>query len=404
MSSSTSPQVIGVSTEIGRGHPHYLDCVWQVLERKLKPEALQRINVFDTSHGLSLLGWQGLRALYRVSARNRVTIALYNSLRRGQSNSHVGDWVLKLLGRDLRNRMKEFGGICLVEHQLTARILSSVCRTWYLHADVAAPPECAFPGPEKVFVPLADTERGFLACGQPGSHLVRTALMIEPELVTGAETAVSRRLERLSSDRPLRVAFSTSGAYPAPHIRKLNLGTESVLEQGMQAVVFCGTDARFLKEMTGRAATWKAETDINQADPAIREPKSELTLIARPDRIADTSAAAAIMPEVDVLVAPCHERVNWSLGLGLPLFALFPMIGTHARLNYEFCRKQGVAIPITSDADARALGATLNQLRRDGTLTAMVQSGFGHLPIDGAERTANEIIAQIGEAGAAKQE
>jgi len=395
---SLEPWVVGISTEIGRGHPHYLDCVWQLLEPRLPKERLRYTTVFEASRGLSRLGWQALRSFFRWSSQSEPRINRYNSLRgtQKQSGLRLEACGLSLLGRDLRRELAGFKGICLVEHQLVARMLSGVCRTWFVHADLASPPECAVPGPEKTFVPLAQNEQDFLRNGCPATQLVRTGLMIEPDLVPGAHDVFHRRLERLASDRPLTVAFFTSGAYPEPHVRKLLLAAESVLNSDMAAVIFCGTNLRFLERVKrfARSLGIKPATDdgsIPQSAPGT----SQLTLVSRPTRRADTSAAVRILPEIDVFIAPSHERTNWALGLGLPMFVLFPMIGTHAEANYRLAFDNGVAYPLQTDTDARTLGVTLEKLRASGALANMARLGFGRFEITGAERIAEAVIAEV---------
>jgi hypothetical protein len=409
------PWVIGISSEIGRGHPHYLDCVWQILEQRLPPERRRYVTVFEASQGLSRLGWKSLRAFFRWSSQREARIRWYNSLRGSQKQGglRLEACGLSLLGRDLRRELTGFKGICLVEHQLVARMLSDVCRTWFVHADLASPPECALPGPERTFVPLEQNEQDFTRHGCPATQLVRTGLMIEPGLVPGAHGTFHRRLERLASDRPLSVAFFTSGAYPEPHVRKLLLALKSVLNSDMAAIVFCGTSRKFLSRVTRFAHTLGIEPLIDEdstSQSAVRSPQSavsssqsavrspQLTLVSRSTRREDTAAAVRIIPEIDAFVAPSHERTNWALGLGLPMFVLFPMIGSHADANYGLAFDNGVAYPIRTSDDARNLGVCLRKLRDSGALANMARLGFGRFEINGAERIAEAVISGIGTA------
>ena len=412
------PCVIGISTEIGRGHPHYLDCVWQILEQRLPKERLRHVTVFEASRGLSRSGWKSLRAFFRWSSQRESRIRWYNSLRGSQKHGglRLEACGLSLLGRDLRHELAGFQGICLVEHQLVARMLKDVCRVWFVHADLASPPECALPEPEKTFVPLEQNEQDFTRNGCPAGRLVRTGLMIEPDLVPGAHDAFHRRLERLASKAPLSVAFFTSGAYPEPHVRKLLLGLESVLNSDVAATVFCGANRRFRDRVMRLARSLGIEPciDNGNAPQCVRgvssplrrgdssnadaEATPQLTLVSRPTRRDDTAAAVRIIPEMDAFVAPSHERTNWALGLGLPLFVLFPMIGTHAEANYRLAFDNGVAYPLKIDDDASNLGLTLQKLRASDAITNMARLGFGRFDINGAERIAEAVISGIGTA------
>jgi hypothetical protein len=123
-----------------------------------------------------------------------------------------------------------------------------------------------------------------------------------------------------------------------------------------------------------------------------------LTLVTRDSRRAGTAAAVRIIPEADAFVAPSHERTNWALGLGLPMFVLFPMIGTHAEANYRLAFDNGVASPLQSADDARNLAPVLQKLRASGALTNMARLGFGRFEINGAERIAEAVISEIGTA------
>jgi hypothetical protein len=356
-----------------------------------------------------------LRAFYRWSSQRERRIRWYNSLRNSQKPGGVRLEAcgLSLLGRDLRRELDGFQGICLVEHQLVARMLSDVCRTWFVHADLASPPECALPGPERTFVPLEQNEQDFTRHGCPATQLVRTGLVIEPGLVSGAHDAFQRRLERLASDRPLTIAFFTSGAYPEPHVRRLLIALESVLNSDMAATVFCGASMRFLIRVTRFAHALGIEPAIDDGgapQSAFRNPNSsfvirhssfpgpQLTLVSRPARLEDTAAAVRIIPEADAFVAPSHERTSWALGLGLPMFVLFPMIGSHAEANYRLAFDTGVARPLPTDDDASNLGPTLQKLRASGALANMARLGFGRLDINGAERIAEAVISGIGTA------
>jgi hypothetical protein len=395
--------LVGISTEIGRGHPHYLDCVWQLLEARLPQERLRYVTVFEASRGLSRLGWQALRSLFRWSSQSEPRISWYNSLRSTQKQSglRLEACGLSLLGRDLRRELTGFKGICLVEHQLVARMLSDVCRTWFVHADLASPPECAVPGPEKTFVPLAQNEQDFVRNGCPATQLVRTGLMIEPDLVPGAHDVFHRRLERLASGRPLTVAFFASGAYPEPHVRKLLLAAESVLNADLAAVIFCGTSRKFpnrVMRLARRLGITPCIDDgsVPQSAPGTSQfalRTSQLTLVTRANRRDDTAAAVRILPAIDAFVAPSHERTNWALGLGLPMFVLFPMIGTHAEANYRLAFDNGVAYPLKTDDDARTLGPTMQKLRISGALANMARLGFGRFEITGAERIAEMVLS-----------
>jgi hypothetical protein len=320
---------------------------------------------------------------------------LYNRLRSGQSRSGSHSLLLGALGRDLRRLFRGYPGVCLVEHQLVARILAPICRTWFLHGDIAAPPECVVPEVERVFVPLDQTREGFLRRGAAPERVVATGLMIEPALADGCHSAFHLRLDRYAGTGPLHVALFSSGAEPEPHLRRIELATPALIRAGLRATVFCGTSRRLLDRFVRSARRAGIVPRIDDRTPAPGH--GPLTLVVRPDRRAATACAIELLAGFDCFVAPTHERVNWALGLGLPLLALFPMIGTHARMNYDFCFEQNVAYPLRSESDAQNLGLLVRRLRASGALANMARCGFGRFPLNGPQQIAAELAAPVNE-------
>ena len=98
------------------------------------------------------------------------------------------------------------------------------------------------------------------------------------------------------------------------------------------------------------------------------------------------------------MVAAAHERTNWAVGLGLPMFALLPHIGPFARENFEFAATQGVCLPLTTQRDAAALGSALDAMHRDGGLSAMSRAGWGKHAINGAAVTARILASELARA------
>ena len=94
-------------TNIGRGHPFYLDGIMQTLVRKGNISIVrQQHDVFELSKGLSLKGWQLAKWLYEKGSSGGLVGSLYKFLRSG--NSYSGDSsLLKLLGRDINHAFLE---------------------------------------------------------------------------------------------------------------------------------------------------------------------------------------------------------------------------------------------------------------------------------------------------------
>jgi hypothetical protein len=81
-------------------------------------------------------------------------------------------------------------------------------------------------------------------------------------------------------------------------------------------------------------------------------------------------------------VAPAHERTNWALGLGIPMFIVGPCYGPFAPLNERLLLEAGVARS-PDDAGFRRFGKMLRDMRQQGLLSAMSRAGWGRFNING---------------------
>jgi hypothetical protein len=300
-------------------------------------------------------------------------------------------WFSSLLGRDLRQSLAGSDATILVDHPVVAQLVSDLVPVCYVHGEISAPPNCIVPGAAQVLVPLETTRDRFIAQGQPPESLCVTGLMVEPELVPKAADDSKRRLDRIRNSAHLTIGFFTSGAYPPQHTAVIVKAAASAFRDGHRVIVFTGYDW-FKSQMLVRrfqARSIKVRPDLHgSTNPG----PDEVTLISRPDRLSDTLRAAEIVPELDLFVAAAHERVNWAVGLGLPLLAMMPNIGPFARENFEFARAQGVALAIDCNG-ATTLAQTIKHLRDTGRLFLMCRQGFGEYPINGHEQAALAVSA-----------
>ncbi len=207
-----------------------------------------------------------------------------------------------------------------------------------------------------------------------------TGLLIEPELVKDAKKNFDLRISRLKSNEPLTVAFFTSQAYPKPHITKIISAVESVVIRGMKAIIFTGTDQNKANQIKQKVELIKS-----------RNPH-DIKVIMSKTREEENRQTAELMDIINIIVAASHERTICAVGLGLPIFVLYPLIGTYARDNYEFALNQRVSCQIKSIEDAKTLGDILIQMRKDNTLIKMVQNGFLIYHLDGAQVIAEYLI------------
>jgi len=371
--------LVSVCSEIGRGHPSYLDSVLLSLAR-LRPEEPQipHFTVPELCTGTSGLAWRLAGFGYRLGARGGMATWLYSRLR--SADSGPSGLQLALLGASLRRTFAGYDGICIVDHPLLAHILAPICRVAYLHCEIAVPRVSAVPDAWRTFVPVEATGLRLQAFGVKLAAVSVTGLMVEPELAAVASGAFEARLRRLESGEPLLVGLFLSGARPRPHINLIAACVESLAKSGHKSVLFWGP---------GMLRAAKVQSELGRRGI----PEDAALVVWSRDRRNETTRTAELFPSVDVMVAAAHERTNWAVGLGLPMFALLPHIGPFARENFEFASNQGVCLPLASRADAAALGATVGALRRDGKLTAMAKAGWGRHAITGADAAARELLS-----------
>ncbi len=388
-SSDVNKMIVALYSDIGRGHPSYLDSLVNLLKEK-HPDLICR-TVFQESKGLSLLSWKFVAWLYSISGKGGLHTRFYNFIRKRSQKRSEDSLATKLLGRDLKKTYKDFAGICLVDHPIIAKALAGVCRVWYVHGEIAVPVECGIRGVERILVPLDETKERLIVQGAEENTIMVCGLMIEPPLVQNAEKTFQERLKRIRSGQPLTIGFFTSGAYPKEHMEKIMLGAESVIQKKMKAIIFCGTNPRKLERVRSKARSWGIKMVEDRGKSSQRNEEFDLMLVGRKTRQEDTQRAVQLVPHLDVFVAASHERTNWAVGLGLPMMVLFPLIGTFASQNFEFAQRQKVVYTVESLGKAKNLGQLLRDLRQKERLLDMAQKGFGAYNICGIQTTISHL-------------
>lgn len=368
--------LISVCSEIGRGHPAYLDSVLLALSRLTADSDLPRLTVPELCTGTSGLAWKLARLGYRFGSQGGPATWLYNRIR--SPDARPSGLQLALLGASLRRTFAGYAGTCIVDHPLVAHILAPVCRVAYLHCEIAAPGLAAVPQAWRTFVPLQATSLKLQAAGVSPESLAVTGLVVEPELVDVAETAFQARMARFASDRPLTIGFFVSGAEPRPHSSDIITGAASVTRAGHKALLFSGT---------GMLRASRTQLALRRQGV----PEESARVIWTRNRQHGTTRAVEFFPDLDVLVAAAHERTNWAVCLGLPMLALLPHIGPFARENFEFASAQGVCLPLPDTAAAAGLADNIAGLRRSDRLVDMARNGWQVHPIDGAARIARAL-------------
>lgn len=375
-------------TNIGRGHPFYLDGTLQEL-RRLCPDAAPIVtaDVFGASGVVPRQLWRLMRTLYRRGSSPGVAAVIYRRLRAHGDFRRPG-MALQLAGRSIRSRFGGSDGAVIVAHPLLVAILRGRPRLYYQHGEVVTPPEAVMPGAEVVFVPTEAAAVPFVAAGYERARVIVTGLCVEPDLVPQAGSCYRERAERLVRQGPLTGAFFSSGAEPRPHTALLAAAACSAARSGGVAIVFAQAGGRLAAETRERAREAGIRIDSAAAGQAV-------SLVEFDSRAALDREVVRGFARFDYVVAPPHERTHWGLGLGLPMFLPGPDVGPFAPLNRRRLEEAGVARALESAGQAEAFGAELDAMREAGMLRNMADAGFGGHPIDGFARAAEYLVSRL---------
>jgi hypothetical protein len=245
-----------------------------------------------------------------------------------------------------------------------------------MHGELAVPQEAVVRSAERIFVPLAETASAFVAGGIARERLLITGICVENELLADAPGQAIARLERLRGRTPLTLGFFSSGAEPRMHVRCLAAAAIAVSRAGHRALAFCAAGGRLEKAVSERG------------------PDSEVEVVSFSGREDLDRLTAARFAALDLVVSPPHERTNWGLALGVPMFLVGPDIGPFAPLNRALLLRRGVAAELSSPAEAGQLPARLAELRAAGELFRMAERGANPDRL-GFARAAQMLIAEV---------
>jgi len=375
-------------TGIGRGHPFYLDGIIEAMVRHGKIGLVRnQASVFEISRGLARLGWNLAGWLYQRGSSGGLIGKLYAAIRRRADYNQPG-LMLKLMGRDIRREYNDVTGPLVVAHPTLVAVLKGRQKLVYQHGEVVVPEEAVVMGAEKVLAPTDEVAERFKSAGYGDGDVVVTGLCVEPALVSQAEDAYTARRMRLETGPTLTGAFFSSGAEPISHIEKLAACAISLIEAGGRAVVFARKDGRLSRTIRLRSEADGKDAHFVDAGEFIPADIPALLVVEYGSRREENIFTARLFPEFDFFVAPSHERSNWALGLGLPMFIVQPCIGPFAPLNEALLVDAGVAEVVTGDEDCGRFGEHLAQLHRSGEFGKMASAGWGRHKIDGFARIA----------------
>ena len=112
-------------TNIGRGHPFYLDGIIDTLIRRGAIKIMRgESNVFEVSTGLARLGWKTADWFYKRGSSSGFLGVFYNLVRAGY-NYDRPDLMLKFMGRDIHKKFSASPHPLLVAHPILAGILKN---------------------------------------------------------------------------------------------------------------------------------------------------------------------------------------------------------------------------------------------------------------------------------------
>ncbi len=359
-----------LGSEIGRGHPFYLDGVRRAL-RAAGADGLVRedTDVFAVSRGLSAVAWRAVRGLYHVAGGGGAVSRAYHRLRAGSDYNDDGTPALRVLGRDLRSWAAR-QDIVVVDHPAVVGALGRRPDVWYVHGEMVAPAEAIVHGAARIFVPFEETAGEFIRGGVHPDRVVVTGVCVENELIPGALDGIRARRERMDGAGPLTIGFFSSGAEPPAHVETLAEGVAAIAADGThRAVVVARWGGRLQAEVRRRA--------------------SSVSVVLHEDREDLDRKTADVFPELDVVASPPHERSNWAVALAVPFLLVGPDIGPFAPRNRDFLLRRGVARELDV-AGARRLPELLAEWRSGGHLRRMSEAGAG-VPFRGFERAAQRL-------------
>lgn len=390
------PRIDLLYTNIGRGHPFYLDGIAEALIRRGRIALVrQERDVFDISRGLSRTAWRTARWLYRKGSSGGLIGVIYDRLRRNGDYNKQG-LLSSILARDIRRTFADSDQPLIIAHPSLVGMLAGRPNLIYQHGELVAPGESLVRGASKVLAPTEDVALRFLAAGYDRSSVVVTGLCVEPAIVRQASDSFAARTERLASDRPLTGAFFSSGAEPSPHIDTLVDTALSALRNNHRVIVFARQGGKLARAAMHAMHLSRREFAVIDRTNILHQELPAAVIVEFDSRREENALSARLFPSLDYFVGPSHERSNWAVGLGLPLFMVEPCIGPFAPLNRDLLVGLGVGLVVGSESAADQFGSYVLGLRETGHLRQMAERGWGGYGIDGFDKIAEWLYLEFG--------
>ncbi len=383
-----------IYSNIGRGHPYYLDGLVEVFQSKYGDQIdLNTTDVFSLSSGLSGLMWKLVKKLYLIGSQGGLIGKFYERFRRSRRADKRGR-LESILASGLRRFLADNQAPTLVAHPLLVSMINNLVPVYYQHGEIAAPDESLVIGADKIYVPMNETYNRFIEAGISEDRLLLSGLCIEPELAEKAEQYYHSRIKRISDNYQLCGGLFSSGAEPKQHLEKIILAVNSIKNGGGKGLIFCRAGGRLEKLIRQRLNIKILKTGFDTAELNSSLEKNLIVAVKYFNRHDENENLLRLFKYLDYFVAPSHERSNWAVGLGLPMFILHPIIGTFSPLNRQFLLESNVAADMENNSKAEHLYEYIRQLQTDGTLSNMARHGLGP-DLYGFERIAENLISEI---------
>jgi hypothetical protein len=388
----TTPTIRFLYTNIGRGHPFYLDGIRAAL--RADPIHVSITDVFEASGPVGRRLWTMARSLYRRGSSPGPAATIYKRLRSG-ADYNRDSVALRMMRRSLTIDPATDTFPTVVAHPLLVAILRGHQRILYQHGEVVTPPEAVVRGAATVFVPTAEAAGPFLEAGYKDGQVVVTGPCIESQLLAQAEEAKRRRLMRCASEQPLTGAFFSSGAEPRVHVEKLVAAALSTATAGGTALVFAREHGwlhtHFVTAARQAALPWQVVTPTNP--PLLHLSGSALILYQSREQL--DRRTQHLFKYVDYVVSPAHERSNWALGLELPMYVLTPNIGPFAPRNHDLLLRHKACHTIEDLNTAGQFSDLLSRHRSQGLLLAMNEQEQRYPETNGFAAAARSIRSLV---------
>jgi len=320
--------------------------------------------------------------MYHRGSQGGLIGIIYSVIRKNKKTDSYG-FLEKILARGIRSFIKKNKYPTLVAHPMLIPMISDLTDVYYQHGEMAVPDMVIVNGARKIFVPSVEAKDSFSQKGVNENNIAVTGLCIENKLKENAAKMYEKRLERLNSNHNLVGVFFSSGAEPIGHVKKIIKMLISLEKNGQKAILFMKSRGKIEKIIKDTIEPVKYTTETIGINVQAYFKDHNIMMIVHSGRGEENKFVDTLFETFDYLVSPSHERTNWALGLGIPMFVLHPLIGSFSPINNEILLNNEVAKEILNDKMADNFGECLKKLSTDGDLIRMAKNGFGKYSLDG---------------------